>query len=146
MLALKHKNGLRSQPLCFFCISCNLAVCRDCTVAEHCPPVHQIEPIDNVAEKQIKSMESLMNEARAVSYCLNDVWNLTFIPFYFHLSYVLSNEHSIDNRWISTVQFLICIFVLIFLFSQPYFWPLRIEIMHLNEKLHPLLFKEQIST
>jgi hypothetical protein len=57
---------LRSQSLCYFCVSCNLAICRDCTLTEHCPPAHQIETIDNVAEKQILSMECLMNEARTV--------------------------------------------------------------------------------
>ncbi|KJH42870.1 b-box zinc finger [Dictyocaulus viviparus] len=54
----------RAQPLRFFCLTCNLAICRECTLVEHARPAHQYEPITEVAEKQLNTMEMLVNEAR----------------------------------------------------------------------------------
>ncbi|KAI1729919.1 NHL repeat domain-containing protein [Ditylenchus destructor] len=66
----------RSQPLRFFCLTCNLAICRDCTVSEHVAPAHNVEAIDNVAEKQIGLMEALINEARAKQAELHEIFRL----------------------------------------------------------------------
>ncbi|KIH66996.1 b-box zinc finger [Ancylostoma duodenale] len=54
----------RAQPLRFFCLTCNLAICRECTLVEHAQPSHQYEPISEVADKQLSTMELLVNEAR----------------------------------------------------------------------------------
>ncbi|PIO74973.1 zinc finger, C3HC4 type [Teladorsagia circumcincta] len=54
----------RAQPLRFFCLTCNLAICRECTLVEHAQPAHQYEPITEVADKQLSTMEMLVNEAR----------------------------------------------------------------------------------
>ncbi|VDM66068.1 unnamed protein product [Strongylus vulgaris] len=54
----------RAQPLRFFCLTCNLAICRECTLVEHAQPSHQYEPISEVADKQLNTMELLVNEAR----------------------------------------------------------------------------------
>ncbi|KAK6742531.1 hypothetical protein RB195_010039 [Necator americanus] len=54
----------RAQPLRFFCLTCNLAICRECTLVEHAQPSHQYEPISEVADKQLSTMEMLVNEAR----------------------------------------------------------------------------------
>lgn len=54
----------RMQPLKYFCLSCNLAICRDCTMGDHPAPTHQYEPIAEVAEKQMATMENLVQEAR----------------------------------------------------------------------------------
>lgn len=53
----------RSQPLRLFCLSCNLAICRDCTMLDHNGPTHKVESIDSVAETQMATMEALVNEA-----------------------------------------------------------------------------------
>uniref|UniRef100_A0A915DWR8 B-box type zinc finger protein ncl-1 n=1 Tax=Ditylenchus dipsaci TaxID=166011 RepID=A0A915DWR8_9BILA len=66
----------RSQPLRFFCITCNLAICRDCTLSEHVSPAHNVEAIDNVAEKQIGLMEQLINEARNKQSELHEIFRL----------------------------------------------------------------------
>jgi len=50
------------QPLIFFCATCNLAVCRECTQNEHTAPTHQVESLDDVAETQIAAMEILNME------------------------------------------------------------------------------------
>ncbi|TKR77649.1 hypothetical protein L596_018579 [Steinernema carpocapsae] len=54
----------RSQPLLYFCLSCNLAICSDCTLVDHCSPAHEVEPIEKVAEKQTALMEQLISNAR----------------------------------------------------------------------------------
>lgn len=54
----------RMQPLRFFCLSCNLAICRECTLVDHAAPAHQYEPICEVAEKQIGIMDRLVEDAR----------------------------------------------------------------------------------
>uniref|UniRef100_A0A1I7ZGG5 B box-type domain-containing protein n=1 Tax=Steinernema glaseri TaxID=37863 RepID=A0A1I7ZGG5_9BILA len=54
----------RSQSLRFFCQSCNLAICLDCTLVDHVSPAHQVEPIEKVAEKQMALMEQLISNAR----------------------------------------------------------------------------------
>uniref|UniRef100_A0A7E4V2B1 B-box type zinc finger protein ncl-1 n=1 Tax=Panagrellus redivivus TaxID=6233 RepID=A0A7E4V2B1_PANRE len=53
----------RSQPLRFFCKTCNLAICYDCTLTDHIQPAHEIEPIESIADSQIQRMEHLVNEA-----------------------------------------------------------------------------------
>uniref|UniRef100_A0A1I7XGD0 B-box type zinc finger protein ncl-1 n=1 Tax=Heterorhabditis bacteriophora TaxID=37862 RepID=A0A1I7XGD0_HETBA len=54
----------RTQPLRFFCLTCNLAICRECTLVDHATPAHQYEPISEVADKQMATMELLVGEAR----------------------------------------------------------------------------------
>lgn len=39
----------RQQALRFFCLSCNLAICRECTLVDHAAPAHQYEPIQEVS-------------------------------------------------------------------------------------------------
>ncbi|CAB3403100.1 unnamed protein product [Caenorhabditis bovis] len=58
---LQHRN----QQLCYFCLTCNLAICHECTNVDHLAPVHNYEPISDVADKQIHKMEQLVAEARS---------------------------------------------------------------------------------
>uniref|UniRef100_A0A914PQR7 B-box type zinc finger protein ncl-1 n=3 Tax=Panagrolaimus TaxID=55784 RepID=A0A914PQR7_9BILA len=58
-LCLEH----RSQPLCFFCLTCNLAICSKCTEVDHEKTTHDIQPIDVIADQQVQRMEMMVNEA-----------------------------------------------------------------------------------
>ncbi|VIO90844.1 B-box type zinc-finger protein ncl-1, putative [Brugia malayi] len=54
----------RSQPLRYFCLTCNLAICMECTQVDHVQPTHQYELISDVADKQMAIMETLVQDAR----------------------------------------------------------------------------------
>ncbi|PIC39922.1 hypothetical protein B9Z55_011456 [Caenorhabditis nigoni] len=60
VLCLQH----RASELVFFCVTCNLAICRDCTQADHPAGTHQYELISDVADKQLLKMEQLIADAR----------------------------------------------------------------------------------
>ncbi|PAV57073.1 hypothetical protein WR25_26135 isoform D [Diploscapter pachys] len=59
-MCLQH----RREPLRFFCLSCNLAICRECTQVEHLAPAHHYELISEVYDKQLGKMDQLVAEAR----------------------------------------------------------------------------------
>lgn len=61
VLCLQH----RASELVFFCVTCNLAICRDCTTTEHPAGQHQFELITEVADKQMLKMEQLIADARS---------------------------------------------------------------------------------
>ncbi|VDN39957.1 unnamed protein product [Gongylonema pulchrum] len=54
----------RSQPIRYFCVTCNVAICSECTQVDHVAPTHQYELICDVTEKQMAIMEALVQEAR----------------------------------------------------------------------------------
>ncbi|GMR42592.1 hypothetical protein PMAYCL1PPCAC_12787 [Pristionchus mayeri] len=54
----------RSQPLRYFCLTCNLAICSECTLGEHVAPAHHYADIAEVAEMQMSSIEQLVVDAR----------------------------------------------------------------------------------
>uniref|UniRef100_A0AC35TS00 E3 ubiquitin-protein ligase TRIM33 n=1 Tax=Rhabditophanes sp. KR3021 TaxID=114890 RepID=A0AC35TS00_9BILA len=56
---LEHKH----QSLCYFCLSCNLAICQDCAIG-HTTPDHNVKTINSVAETQMEMMDDLINKAR----------------------------------------------------------------------------------
>ncbi|KAI6214594.1 hypothetical protein M3Y94_00286900 [Aphelenchoides besseyi] len=53
----------RTQPLRYFCLTCNFAICKECTVNDHQSPQHTVEVIDDVAEHQMALMEALITDA-----------------------------------------------------------------------------------
>uniref|UniRef100_A0AC34FY64 RING-type E3 ubiquitin transferase n=1 Tax=Panagrolaimus sp. ES5 TaxID=591445 RepID=A0AC34FY64_9BILA len=53
----------RSQPLSFFCLTCNLAICGQCTESDHQRGSHEIQPIDVIADQQVQRMEMMVTEA-----------------------------------------------------------------------------------
>ncbi|CAO4371346.1 unnamed protein product [Caenorhabditis nigoni] len=57
VLCLQH----RASELVFFCVTCNLAICRDCTQADHPAGTHQYELISDVDSKQQILTASLHN-------------------------------------------------------------------------------------
>lgn len=73
----------RSQPLRYFCLTCNLAVCIECTQVDHAQPKHQYELISNVAEKQMVIMETLVQDARLKHSELLETYKVYLIIFYF---------------------------------------------------------------
>uniref|UniRef100_A0A915AKF5 RING-type E3 ubiquitin transferase n=1 Tax=Parascaris univalens TaxID=6257 RepID=A0A915AKF5_PARUN len=58
----------RTQTLRYFCLTCNLAICRECTMTDHPAATHQFELIGDVADKQMNIMESLLQDAR-IKHC-----------------------------------------------------------------------------
>ncbi|CAI4228933.1 unnamed protein product [Auanema sp. JU1783] len=54
----------RTQVLRYFCLTCNVAICRECVQHEHPKPSHHYELISEVAEKQISILEQLVDESR----------------------------------------------------------------------------------
>ncbi|CAD5219657.1 unnamed protein product [Bursaphelenchus xylophilus] len=64
----------RQQPLQYFCITCNFAICHECTMKEH--QNHTVEKIDDVAEDQMQRMEDLIAEATKKQANLHDVFRL----------------------------------------------------------------------
>ncbi|CAD5223208.1 unnamed protein product [Bursaphelenchus xylophilus] len=52
----------RSRPLQFYCLSCDFAVCQECTQKDHPRPMHQLEPIENAAQAQLMAIENLIDE------------------------------------------------------------------------------------
>lgn len=68
-MCLEH----RQQPLNLFCHYCQHAICREC-IRKH--KECKVDKIDNVADKQIKMMEHLLNEARMKQNGLNEMFQL----------------------------------------------------------------------
>ncbi|KAF8357266.1 ncl-1 [Pristionchus pacificus] len=54
----------RAQPLRYFCLTCNLAICSECTIGDHVAPAHHYADIAEVAEMQMSSIEQLVGDAR----------------------------------------------------------------------------------
>ncbi|CAD5217075.1 unnamed protein product [Bursaphelenchus okinawaensis] len=55
---LEHRN----RPLQYYCLSCNFAVCQECTLKEHPRPMHLLELIENAAHSQVSSIRNLIDE------------------------------------------------------------------------------------
>lgn len=51
-----------SQTIRYFCSACNLAICHDCTKTDHAG--HRFDLIDDIADKEMSIMDSLVREAR----------------------------------------------------------------------------------
>jgi hypothetical protein len=60
----------------FFCLSCNFAICKECTLNEHPPTSHNVELIDDVAEHQMALMQALISEATHKQGELHDIFRL----------------------------------------------------------------------
>ena len=69
----------RTQPMRYFCSTCNMAICQECIQMDHQAPQHQYEPIGNVAEKQMSIMESLVHEASVKQSELQDMFKVSLI-------------------------------------------------------------------
>uniref|UniRef100_A0A0K0FZU0 B-box type zinc finger protein ncl-1 (inferred by orthology to a C. elegans protein) n=1 Tax=Strongyloides venezuelensis TaxID=75913 RepID=A0A0K0FZU0_STRVS len=69
---LEHKH----QLLLLFCLTCNLAICHDCTI-DHPQPHHDVQTIENVAANQIESMEDLILRARAKQQEVHKMFMIT---------------------------------------------------------------------
>ncbi|KAI6220358.1 B-box type zinc finger protein ncl-1 [Aphelenchoides fujianensis] len=66
----------RTQPLRYFCLTCNFAICKECTVNDHQSPTHAVEVIDDVAEHQMALMEALITDATRKQGELHDMFRL----------------------------------------------------------------------
>lgn len=65
-----------TKPLEFFCLTCNFAICKECTLNDHQLNVHKVELIEDVAEQQMALMETLINEATHKQVELHNTFRL----------------------------------------------------------------------
>ena len=55
----------RHEAVRYFCFTCNIPICRECTTERHTRPGHQYDAIQEIAEKQLDAMHSLLADARS---------------------------------------------------------------------------------
>ena len=59
----KHKG----QELWIYCETCNLLICRDCTVFDHCKPEHKFVDLQTAAKGQKENIEKLAEECKSLT-------------------------------------------------------------------------------
>ena len=64
----KHKG----QPLWFFCETCGVLVCRDCTVVNHKSPNHVYVELESAVKEQKRGIQQLVENSNATSVRVND--------------------------------------------------------------------------
>ncbi|GMT20801.1 hypothetical protein PFISCL1PPCAC_12098 [Pristionchus fissidentatus] len=92
----------RSQPLRFFCLSCNLAICIECTQVDHTAPAHHYADIAEVAEMQMSSIEQLVVDARHKQGELLDMFKQVDAANN-RLNQSLARAHAILDENVATV-------------------------------------------
>ncbi|OQR73851.1 B-box type zinc finger protein-like [Tropilaelaps mercedesae] len=63
---LRHKN----EPLKFFCHTCNLPICKECTLLDHPKGLHDFDLLVEVAPKHVEGLVHLIDEGRSKSHDL----------------------------------------------------------------------------
>ena len=69
-----HHEG---QPLSFFCESCGVLACRDCTVVNHTGPEHVCVELSRAIKKQKLEIQHLVEDSDAVVNQVNDALDTT---------------------------------------------------------------------
>ena len=64
----KHKD----QVLRWFCKTCGIPICRDCTVTDHRHPDHDYVTIESVIEGQVNEIKTLMANCKGLSQQVTD--------------------------------------------------------------------------
>lgn len=57
---LQHKH----EALKFFCFTCNVPICQNCTTSDHPRSHHQFDPITEVGHQQVEYLQTLLEDAR----------------------------------------------------------------------------------
>lgn len=65
---LRHKN----EPLAFFCHTCNLPICKECTLLDHPKGLHDYDLLSEVAPKHVEGLAHLIEEGRSKSHELKN--------------------------------------------------------------------------
>lgn len=52
----------RNKPLQYYCLTCNFAVCQECTIKDHPRPMHVLESIETAATTQLQAIQNLIDE------------------------------------------------------------------------------------
>lgn len=72
---LRHKG----EPLKYFCVTCAVPLCMDCTLVDHPKGVHEYEPIQEAALRQMEqiyhAMEDGKNRASDLRTCVKSIEN-----------------------------------------------------------------------
>lgn len=55
----------RTEELVYFCLSCNVPICKECTLLEHNSELHEYELISNIGSKQVEYVSQLAEESKA---------------------------------------------------------------------------------
>lgn len=64
VLCLRHKN----EPLKFFCHTCNLPICKECTLLDHPKGLHEYDLLAEVAPKHVDGLVHLIEDGRSKSH------------------------------------------------------------------------------
>ena len=64
----KHKD----QVLRWFCKTCGIPICRDCTVMDHVRPDHDYVTIESATEGQLNEIKTLMTNCKGMSQRVTD--------------------------------------------------------------------------
>lgn len=54
-----------TEAVKFYCYTCQVLICNECLVIEHCSPEHHYERLSEAADKQLTELQSLIAESRA---------------------------------------------------------------------------------
>ncbi|XP_072015055.1 uncharacterized protein [Amphiura filiformis] len=73
LMCKKHK----AQVLWFFCETCNVLICRDCTVVSHSSPDHVYVELNIAALKQKQQIQRLLEESSATALRIKDALSVT---------------------------------------------------------------------
>ena len=60
----EYCNKHKGQELWIYCETCNQLICRDCTVFDHCKPVHKFIDLRSAAKRQKEDIENLAEECK----------------------------------------------------------------------------------
>ncbi|XP_072033499.1 E3 ubiquitin-protein ligase TRIM71-like [Amphiura filiformis] len=64
----KHKD----QVLRWYCKTCDISICRDCTVMEHTRPEHNYVAIESATEGQLAEIKVLVENCKGLSYQIDE--------------------------------------------------------------------------
>lgn len=93
----RHKNEL----LKYFCKTCNLPICKECTIIEHTKGLHDYEYLSDIGPKQVEQISQLVEDGRVKS---NDLRNM--LKSVEHTSNRLQVQyHKAQNEINETFQF-----------------------------------------
>ncbi|XP_054724316.1 B-box type zinc finger protein ncl-1-like [Uloborus diversus] len=62
-----------TKPLVYFCNTCSILICEDCTFLDHSKDFHDYDHISKVGPKQVKMLEKLFDRGNAKTNALKNV-------------------------------------------------------------------------
>ncbi|XP_023236199.1 B-box type zinc finger protein ncl-1-like isoform X1 [Centruroides sculpturatus] len=94
---LRHKNEL----LKYFCKTCNIPICKECTILEHPKSLHDYDNLIDVSQKQIELISQMIEDSKLKT---NDLRNAAKTVEHFS-SRLQMQYHKAQNEVNETFQF-----------------------------------------